>query len=282
MTERPEADRKLPMTTSSTNSIRAWRTALLIVGCLFAGCILLFLAHATFGLAVFALQPIFMVVAALVAQHHGRDPWLWALAGLLLGPVAIVLPFALTRAAVQPQPISRRQAVGLAGVVLVAVLVGVVTHHMLFRPPVGNLAQTSVSPDGRWELRGYFESSLGVGPDSGEMRAEIRQLVPHASQPRNIYLTSAPGENDLGIAWRKDDVLVITNEFGDKTILDPRTAPAVSVPVGFLPSIVAWFWTILLGILVLAGGYLGVFVVWRGRLPRALPPTVEEHEAPAP
>ena len=283
MSERHEAQRELPQATGTTKSSRWWQNALLMASCVLVGCLLLVVAPALFGLVVlpwlFAAEAIFMSVAALIARHNGRNPWLWVLAELLVGPLAIVLLLVLRRAPLRPQAISRRRALGLVAVVLVAVLVGVITHHVLFRPLTGDLAQISVSPDKHWELRTYRESDLGFGPDSGAMRAEIRQLVPGASRPRTIYLVWSPSEENLGIVWRKDDVLVVRDEFGDQTILDPRTAPPVRVPLGFLQRISGWFWTIVLGILVLVGGCLGV-VMWR--LPRGGPSAAEGHRAPVP
>jgi hypothetical protein len=145
-------------------------------------------------------------------------------------------------------------AAALAAVVALAPLAAWLAYHQVAAPSKGELVQTSVSPGERWEVRTYSVSDAGLGPDSGLLRVDVRDLRDSPGRQRTVYVDSAENADmdERQIRWLDADLVSISEEFGGSFQVDvahDRAEP----PAEFMSGIA--------GLAAAFAAFIGVLVV---------------------
>jgi len=129
----------------------------------------------------------------------------------------------------------------------------------------GDLLETSVSPDGRWEAQAY---ELNPGAMSHEhMRVQVRDLDDAGPEARTIFLEDGLGE----LSWRDPDTLVVTSyATNERRALDVLSADEVSVGPDpwTIDAVLDFIWFVVVGPLTFAFALLGVLLAVGGSSPR--------------
>ena len=125
----------------------------------------------------------------------------------------------------------------------------------------GDLLETSVSPDGRWEAQAY---ELNPGAMSHEhMRVQVRDLDDAGPEARTIFLEDGLGE----LSWRDPDTLVVTSyATNERRALDVLSADEVSVGPDpwTIDAVLDFIWVVVVGPLTFAFALLGALLVVAG------------------
>ena len=122
----------------------------------------------------------------------------------------------------------------VTGAVLLTLgIVGLAARLTSWRPGVepwrGDLLETSVSPDGRWEAQAY---ELNPGAMASErMRVQVRDLRAPDSDPSTVYLEYGLGE----LSWDGSGTLVVTSYSEGDGRVEIDVASADEVRVGADP-----------------------------------------------
>jgi hypothetical protein len=168
---------------------------------------------------------------------------------------------------VTPQDADARR-MRVVGLVLLALgAAGLVALFVGWRPGVeswrGDLLQTSVSPDGRWEAQAY---ELNPGAMASEKwRVQVRDLHDPGSEARNVYYEYGLGE----LSWSGPDTLVVASySTKERRELDLTSADEVSV--GPDPwskdSLDEILWLVVFGPVSLLLALLGVLLLVAGSM----------------
>jgi hypothetical protein len=198
-----------------------------------------------------------MLTATLCFMAWGfADPRSW----LALWAPALVL----VRVGLQAPhgPAGRRDfwtAAALLGVVALAAAAGGIAYSHFASPAKGEFVQRSVSPNGRWELTTYSLDDVGLGPDSGLLRVDVRDLTKSSSRGHTAYVDSAENADmdKRTIRWLDGEHVSISEERGGTFQVDvahDRTAPPsefMSGLAGALAALAAFGGVLLLGLLVI-------------------------------
>lgn len=143
----------------------------------------------------------------------------------------------------------------MAVVALAAVAGGIAYRHFA-TPAKGEFVQRSVSPNGRWELTTYSLDDVGLRPDSGLLRVDVRDLAEPSSQRRTVYVDSAENADmdKRTIRWLDGDHVSISEERSGTFEVDVahnRTAPPsdfMSGLAGALAALAAFGGVLVLGL----------------------------------
>lgn len=160
----------------------------------------------------------------------------------------------------------------IVGIVLMALgVVGLVALLVGWRPGVepwcGDLLETSVSPDGRWEAQAY---ELNPGAMASErMRVQVRDLSTPGADATTVYLEYGLGE----LSWDGPGTLVVTSYSEGDGRVEIDVASAEEVHVGPDPetadSPLELVWLIVFGPLSVLLALLGALLAVAGVSVRA-------------
>jgi hypothetical protein len=180
--------------------------------------------------------------------------------GLAL-PAAVLVRLA---AEVRGDALPRRvfsMALALAIVFAAAPLAAWLTYHQIAVPSKGELSQTSVSPDGRWQLRLYSITDAGFGPDSGLLRIDVRDLSQSPAPQRTVFVDTDERANKRTIRWTDADHAVLSADAGGPIRLDVAGARSVHKPVELFSDLAGLAAALGALLAVLVAGLLTVFFV---------------------
>lgn len=209
------------------------------------------------GWLAYLLIVLGMLTATLCFMAWGvADPRSWL---ALWAPALVLLRLGRQSAGA---PAGRRvfwTAAALLAVVALATVTGGVAYRHLATPAKGEFVQRSVSPDGRWELTTYSLNDVGLGPDSGMLRVDVRDLAEPASQRKTVYVDSAENADmdKRTIRWLDGDHVSISEERSGAFQVDvahDRTAPPsefMSAIAGALAALAAFGGVLVLGLLII-------------------------------
>jgi hypothetical protein len=156
------------------------------------------------------------------------------------------------------------------GLVLLALsVIGVMTLVADWHPGVepwrGDLLQTSISFDGRWEAQAY---ELNPGAMASEKwRVQVRDLDDPDSAARNVWYEYGLGQ----LSWNGPDTLVVTSySNNERRELDIESATEVYVGPDpwTIDNVFDFLWIAIVGPLTMAFGLLGVLLTLAGSSPR--------------
>lgn len=147
-------------------------------------------------------------------------------------------------------------AAALLAVVALAAAAGDIAYRHFAIPAQGEFVQKSASPNGRWQLTTYFLNDVGLGPDSGMLRVDVRDLTEPSSQLRTTYVDTAEYSNMVKrtIRWLDGDHVSISEERSGTFQVDvahDRTAPPsefMSSIAGALAALAAFGGVLVLGL----------------------------------
>jgi hypothetical protein len=150
-------------------------------------------------------------------------------------------------------------AAALLAVVALAMVAGGVAYRHFATPAKGEFVQRSVSPSGRWELTTYFLNNVGLGPDSGVLRVDVRDLAEPSSQRQTAYVDSAENSDMVKrtIRWLDGEHVSISEERSGTFEVDvahDRTAPPsefMSGIAGALAALAAFGGVLIVGLLAI-------------------------------
>jgi hypothetical protein len=150
-----------------------------------------------------------LLAAACFLAARARDPRSWL---LLWVPALVVVRLWRERSEGPAGRWAFWTAVALAAVVAAAPAAAWVTYQRIAAPSTGETVQTSASPSGRWEVRTYALNDVGLGPDSGLLRAEVVDLA--SGEARTVYIDDAQYSDRRVIRWSDGNQVVHTRRGG--------------------------------------------------------------------
>lgn len=150
-------------------------------------------------------------------------------------------------------------AAALLAVVALAATAGCIAYSHFATPAQGEFVQQSVSPSGRWELTTYFLTNVGLGPDSGMLRVDVRDLAQPSSRRKTVYVDAAENSSLVKrtISWLDEDHVSISEErdgtFQVDVAHDRTPAPSefMSSIAGALAALAAFGGVLVLGLLII-------------------------------
>jgi hypothetical protein len=150
-------------------------------------------------------------------------------------------------------------ASALLVVVALASAAGGIAYRHYAAPAKGELVQRSVSPDGHWELTTYFLDDVGLGPDSGLLRVDVRDLREPSGQRHTAYVDAAENADMVQrqIGWLDADHVSISEEYSGRFEVDvahDRTAAPsefMSGLAGALAALAAFAGVLIAGLLAI-------------------------------
>lgn len=123
----------------------------------------------------------------------------------------------------------------VAAVLVCALVAGWYVFGKASRSVPAEPVQTSLSPDGRWEVRTWFVGDERLGHPEGVLRVDVMELTALRGALRTIYVDPVPDRQAARrpVLWGDADHVRVPLAQGGQVVLDVARAPSQPTPGEF-------------------------------------------------